>query len=230
MLAGGEAIHTGKTAFRQGVELDWNETRRCAVRRSRHRRAVGVPARARPRRGIPVQTYPLFENALRGRAGRGAAEHRLALGRLFAPFTRVAAENPYAFYGVERSAEQLAAVTAENRLISDTYPKWMNAMDGDQPGRGADSRVRRPRARRWASTRRNGCSFTAAPRRTRNCGQRPRGLRVVSGNPRERAQGVRHGRHRRRRRRLYRPLQLFSVRRRSGVRCVGACLRPTRAG
>ena len=72
--------------------------------------------------GYRSKTYPLFENALRGRAGRGAAEHRLALGRLFAPFTRVAAENPYAFYGVERSAEQLAAVTAENRLISDTYP------------------------------------------------------------------------------------------------------------
>ena len=134
LLAGGEAIHAGKTAFRQGIELDWNEPDAAPF----EDRGIGAPLASRHELdhgvGIPVQTYPLFENALRGRAGRGAAEHRLALGRLFAPFTRVAAENPYAFYGVERSAEQLAAVTAENRLISDTYPKWMNAMDGVNQG------------------------------------------------------------------------------------------------
>ncbi len=134
LLAGGEAIHTSKTAFRRGIALDWNEPDDApfedrgigAQLASRHELDHGV--------GIPVQTYPLFENALRGRAGRSVAEHRLALGRLFAPFTKVAAANPYAFYGVKRSAEELAAVTPENRLISDVYPKWMNAMDGVNQG------------------------------------------------------------------------------------------------
>ncbi len=134
LLAGGEAIHTSKTAFRQGIELNWNEPddapfedRGIGARlASRHELDHGV--------GIPVQTYPLFENAMRGQARRSVEEHRLALGRLFEPFTKVASANSYAFYGVERSAEELAAVTAENRLISDIYPKWMNAMDGVNQG------------------------------------------------------------------------------------------------
>lgn len=134
LLVGGEAIHSSKAALRRGIELDWNEPDSApfedrglgAQLADGHDLDHGV--------GIPIQTYPLFENALRGRAGRSVREHRSALGRLFEPFTKVAAANPYAFYGTERSAEELATVTAENRLLSDIYPKWMNAMDGVNQG------------------------------------------------------------------------------------------------
>ncbi len=51
-----------------------------------------------------------------------------ALGQLFAPFTRVAAVNPYAWFPIERTAEALTTVRPENRMVSYPYPKYLNAI------------------------------------------------------------------------------------------------------
>jgi acetyl-CoA C-acetyltransferase len=81
----------------------------------------------------PVNTYPLFENALRARDGRSLKDHQKRLGALFSPFTQVAAENPEAWFPVARSAEALITVTEQNRMISYPYPKYLNAiMEVDQ--------------------------------------------------------------------------------------------------
>ena len=82
---------------------------------------------------FPVNTYPLFENALRARDGRSIEDHQKRLGALFSAFTQTAAENPYAWFPVERSAEELVTVTEQNRMISFPYPKYLNAiMEVDQ--------------------------------------------------------------------------------------------------
>ena len=92
-------MHTSKTAMRQGVEHDWNEADEGSI----EDRGIGTPLVSRHELdhgiGTPIYTYPLFENALRGRSQRSADEHVPALGRLPEPFTEVAAANPYAFYG-----------------------------------------------------------------------------------------------------------------------------------
>jgi acetyl-CoA C-acetyltransferase len=81
----------------------------------------------------PVNTYPLFENALRARDGRSLEDHQRRLGALFAPFTAVAARNPDAWFPIERSADELITVTDQNRMISYPYPKYLNAiMEVDQ--------------------------------------------------------------------------------------------------
>jgi acetyl-CoA C-acetyltransferase len=81
----------------------------------------------------PVNTYPLFENALRANAGRSLADHQRQLGALFSPFTKVAAANPEAWFPVERSAEELITVNDRNRMVGFPYPKYLNAiMDVDQ--------------------------------------------------------------------------------------------------
>lgn len=83
--------------------------------------------------GFPVNAYPLFENALRARDGRSIEAHQRRLGQLFAPFTRVAAQNSNAWFPVERSAEELITVTDNNRMVSFPYPKYLNAiMEVDQ--------------------------------------------------------------------------------------------------
>jgi len=83
--------------------------------------------------GYPVNTYPLFENALRARDGRSLADHQKQLGEFFAPFTKVAAANPHAWFPVERSAEELVTVTDRNRMVGYPYPKYLNAiMEVDQ--------------------------------------------------------------------------------------------------
>lgn len=83
--------------------------------------------------GYPVNTYPLFENALRARDGRSLEDHQARLGRLFSPFSKVAAGNLNAWFPVERSPEELVTVTDRNRMISFPYPKYLNAiMEVDQ--------------------------------------------------------------------------------------------------
>jgi len=77
---------------------------------------------------LPINTYPLFENALRARAGRSIADHQRFLGELFAPFSRVAAKNPYSWFPVARTAEEISTVSAQNRMIGFPYTKYMNAV------------------------------------------------------------------------------------------------------
>lgn len=92
-----------------------------------------TPYEAKHGMGRPINCYPLFENALRARDGRSIPDHQKRLGELFAPFTRVAAKNPEAWFPVERSAEELVTVTDRNRMIGFPYPKYLNAiMEVDQ--------------------------------------------------------------------------------------------------
>ena len=78
----------------------------------------------------PVHVYPLFENVLASRAGRDADTHRAAIGRLMAPFTEVAAANPYAWFPEVRTAEEIATPTPDNRIVCEPYTKRMTAFLG----------------------------------------------------------------------------------------------------
>ncbi|WP_411287508.1 acetyl-CoA acetyltransferase [Phenylobacterium sp.] len=92
-----------------------------------------TPYEARHGLNRPINTYPLFENALRARDGRSIGDHQQRLGRLFAPFTEVAAQNSEAWFPVARSAEELVAVSEKNRMVGFPYTKLLNAiMEVDQ--------------------------------------------------------------------------------------------------
>ncbi len=73
--------------------------------------------------------YALFENARRARLGASRADYAAQMGALFAPFTRVAAANPYSAAPVERTAEELVTPTEANRPIADPYPRYVVARD-----------------------------------------------------------------------------------------------------
>lgn len=76
-----------------------------------------------------IPLYALAENARRHRLGLGLEEYRLEIGKLFAPFTRVAAANPHAAAPVVRTAEELATVTDRNRIVAEPYPRMTVARD-----------------------------------------------------------------------------------------------------
>lgn len=78
--------------------------------------------------GLPVNAYPLFENALRARDGRSLEDHQRRIGALFERFTRVAASHPEAWFPNARTAEELITVTPANRMICFPYPKLLNAI------------------------------------------------------------------------------------------------------
>lgn len=133
LLAGAEAVRTVLRAQKTGVSLDWSHgiDGKCTVvgdRRegtSTHEVAHGFQ--------LPVQVYPLFENAVRAARGWSIAEHRAQLGRLCAAMAAVAADNPYAWFRDRPTAEELTTITAQNRIVGFPYPKRMNAIiDVDQ--------------------------------------------------------------------------------------------------
>jgi acetyl-CoA C-acetyltransferase len=83
---------------------------------------------------VPVHIYPLFESVVAARASRSTQEHRQAIGHLFAPFTRVAAANPYAWFPEVLTPEQIATPSPENRVVSEPYTKRMTAFLGSDQG------------------------------------------------------------------------------------------------
>jgi acetyl-CoA C-acetyltransferase len=78
----------------------------------------------------PVHVYALLESVLAARAGHDADTHRRALGELMAPFTAVAARNPFAWFPVARSAEEIAVPGPDNRIVAEPYTKRMAAFLG----------------------------------------------------------------------------------------------------
>ena len=127
MVAGCEALRSQARAQKAGLRLDWSEDTgdvpetlgeetRLA---SRHEIAHGI--------ALPVNVYPLFENALGAHYGRTPLEHRRKVGELMVPFTRVAAANPYAALPVARTAAELITPTNENRYIGYPYTKYLTA-------------------------------------------------------------------------------------------------------
>ena len=86
--------------------------------------------------GAPVQ-YGLLDNARRAWLGRSVDEYRREMAELFAPFSKVAAKNPFSSSPVERSVTELMTVTDENRMICDPYPRLMVARDTVNQGAAA---------------------------------------------------------------------------------------------
>jgi acetyl-CoA C-acetyltransferase len=86
--------------------------------------------------GAPVQ-YGLLENARRARLGLNVADYRRRMAELFAPFSKVAAKNPFSSSPVERSVDEILTVTDDNRMICDPYPRLLVARDQVNQGAAA---------------------------------------------------------------------------------------------
>jgi acetyl-CoA C-acetyltransferase len=84
----------------------------------------------------PIQ-YALLENARRAGTRLGPAEYARQMGELFAPFSKIAAGNPFAAAPVERTVDELITVTERNRMIAEPYPRLMVARDQVNQGAAA---------------------------------------------------------------------------------------------
>jgi len=130
VLAGAEALHARQRAEREGVPLDhWSprpDTPIDVVMRGQP--PMTSPLELRHGFAMPIDIFPVFENAIRAHAGRSIQEHQAVLGRMMARFSAVAAKNPYAWFPVERSPEEFTTVSASNRWICFPYPKLTNAI------------------------------------------------------------------------------------------------------
>jgi acetyl-CoA C-acetyltransferase len=135
LITGSEAISTVRHLTGKGETRDWSES----VGGQLEDRGYGVSGLVtgemiRHGGATPIQVYALFENARRARLGLDRSAYRLAMGDLFEPFTRVAEANPHAMSREFHTAEDLATVTASNRLTSDPFPRRMVARDQANQG------------------------------------------------------------------------------------------------
>jgi acetyl-CoA C-acetyltransferase len=69
--------------------------------------------------------YAIIESAVRHELDRSVAEHQRWLGELWAGFARVAADAPAGWDQRGLGPEEIAEVSASNRLIAAPYPKWL---------------------------------------------------------------------------------------------------------
>jgi acetyl-CoA C-acetyltransferase len=130
VIVGAEAISTVLALTAKGETPDWSE----AIGGDFEDQGFGVeellePALFAHGASGAIPLYALAENARRAKLGLGLDEYRHEIGKLFAPFSRVAAANPHAAAPVERTAEELATVTDRNRIVAEPYPRMTVARD-----------------------------------------------------------------------------------------------------
>jgi acetyl-CoA C-acetyltransferase len=137
LVFGSEAISTVRNLSKLGETRDWKETLDGIVE-DHGRGTQGLTTLYATGHGVidASPAYALCENARRARLGLSREDYALQMGRLLAPFTRVAAENPYASSAVQPiSAEDIAAPADGNRRIADPYRLKM--VSRDQVNQGA---------------------------------------------------------------------------------------------
>jgi acetyl-CoA C-acetyltransferase len=72
--------------------------------------------------------YQHFETALAARSERSPADQRRWLGTFCSPLATMAATNDLAWFSTPYSAQAIADVTAENRMVGQPYTKRMNSI------------------------------------------------------------------------------------------------------
>lgn len=76
----------------------------------------------------PINTYPLFQSALRHAHGWSEREQAVRLGGLVSRMSQVAASNPLAWKQDPLTAEAVLSTEAGNRMITSPYTRAMNAI------------------------------------------------------------------------------------------------------
>jgi acetyl-CoA C-acetyltransferase len=128
LVAGTHNLRTLRLASRAGARVEWQETAKSAPEIWGENKPGTNALEQTYGLDRPSSIYPIFENALRARRGLSLAQHRARMGRLMQSFTRVAAKNPHAWFPFERSAEELATPSPDNRMIAFPYTKYLNAV------------------------------------------------------------------------------------------------------
>lgn len=129
LLCGAEAIDTAARAAREGVALPWDQPdlgdpevlgdELRGTTKQEHLHGLSTPA----------NSYPLFENALRGHYGMSLCSHRRGLGALFSRFSEVAARHPDAWFQTSRTPDEICEPGPDNRMVAFPYTKRLNAMN-----------------------------------------------------------------------------------------------------
>ncbi|HWP66879.1 MAG TPA: acetyl-CoA acetyltransferase [Candidatus Limnocylindria bacterium] len=132
LITGAEAIRSVRRAIASGAALDWPRGDGAPERLGDDRDGSSDLERAHGL-AMPVEIYPLFENAYRAVRGWTIAEHRDRLGRLCSRLAVTAAGHPHAWTRRALAPDEIVTPSPDNRMVAFPYPKRMTAnIDVDQ--------------------------------------------------------------------------------------------------
>jgi acetyl-CoA C-acetyltransferase len=130
VITGAEALETLRQAKKAGEWVQWSH--RDPQKKPFPFEAPFHPAEVAHQVFQAWLTFPVWDVARRARLGVEPEEYRRQLGRLMAPMTEVAAANPYAWFPVARTPDELITPTPGNRMVGYPYTKYMvSVMDVD---------------------------------------------------------------------------------------------------
>jgi acetyl-CoA C-acetyltransferase len=129
LISGAELLNTFFTALRSGGDISsWKgEETELPVMIGTEKEPVSPTEKTH---GFydPINTYPLFENALRHHLGTAPEEHHALIAKLCSNMSAIAADNPYAWKPAKIGAGEIGTVTDKNRYVGYPYTKAMNAI------------------------------------------------------------------------------------------------------
>lgn len=129
LVGGAETWRTRTASRRDGTELAWTlQGDDVAPTESVvNAEPLGHPGEWAREVMMPIEIYPLFDNALRAAEGWTIDEHRDRLARLWAGFSDVAATNPHAWIQQSFTPAEIREPSSSNRMVGFPYTKLMNA-------------------------------------------------------------------------------------------------------
>jgi acetyl-CoA C-acetyltransferase len=136
LLGGAEAWRTRMASRSAGAELEWTREGEDVPEATRSIPEAPMVSPGEQARGVvmPVQVYPLFEQAHRVVLGRSLDDHLVAVSELWARFSEVAAGNPHAWIQEAYTPEEIRTPTPDNRMIGFPYTKRMNSNNAVEQG------------------------------------------------------------------------------------------------
>ncbi|MFP5321074.1 MAG: acetyl-CoA acetyltransferase [Acidimicrobiia bacterium] len=129
LLAGAESWRTRMRYRAAGETPDWTVEPEGTEPAREIGTAVEMNHEAETALGIflPIQVYPMFEQARRHHLGRSMDEHLPVLGGLWSRFSEVAAKNPHAWIQEAMTPEEITTPSPSNRMVGLPYTKVMNS-------------------------------------------------------------------------------------------------------
>jgi acetyl-CoA C-acetyltransferase len=129
LIGGAETWRSRTTSRKAGTDLGWTKQADdvAPTESITNAEPLGHPSEWARRVMMPIEIYPLFENAHRAAEGWTVDEHRDRLADLWAGFSEVAATNPAAWIQKAHTPAEIRDATPTNRMVGFPYTKVMNA-------------------------------------------------------------------------------------------------------
>ena len=129
LLTGAEAIASQRFALRNGFEDDWREEFNLPFENREYRQRFVSQEEISCGLTMPVRSYAAIENVQAHQMGHDLRQHRQYMAKLMAPFSEVAANNPFSRSSVSYTEQELAETSSDNYAISLPYSKRLVAQD-----------------------------------------------------------------------------------------------------